>query len=141
MDIATGTAETHPSLLPLDPTGLPAVADPTPVTPVASGPPDSGPLVTGEMPTTAMFGEQAAAGTADAAAAMHAGMSAETDRRAHYAADILPTGAAYGDAMDIPLVPDAATPPAMSDLYPYAGQEPTPATVGFYHGDQPTLPE
>lgn len=26
MDIATGTAETHPSLLPLDATGLPAVA-------------------------------------------------------------------------------------------------------------------
>jgi hypothetical protein len=110
MDIATGQPQDHPSLLPLDATGLPAVAEVTPATPVASGPADAGPLQGGVMPTTAMFGEQAAAGTADAAAAMHAGMSAETDRRAGYAAGMLPVGASYGDTMDLPPgYPDSGT--------------------------------
>jgi hypothetical protein len=71
------------------------------------------------------------AGIGDVAAAQAAGMSAEHDRRAHYAQDVLPVGASYGDAVNLPPVPAAAVPPAMSDEYPYAGMEPTPAAAGF----------
>jgi hypothetical protein len=135
VEIATGQAEDHPSLLPLNDAGLPGVV---PVTPVSGQltPADQG----GVLDTIAMFGEQAAAGTADCAAAMHAGMAAEDGRRQHYGQAILPAGSSYGDAMDLPPVPDNAVPPASSDLYPWPGQEPTPAAAGtdFYTtGDEP----
>src|ERR1017187_5132940 len=119
-DIATGTYSEAPSVLPLDPS--PATAGVTAVA-AAPSPADQTPV----MPYTAMASQDRAAGEADAAAAMAAGMAAEGDRRNHYETDIMPMGAAYGDAMDLPVVPTNAVPPAMSDDYPYAGQEPTPA--------------
>jgi hypothetical protein len=103
----------------------------TPTTPVASGPTDAGPLEGGVFDAQGQQASIIAAGEADAAAAMSAGMSAEGDRRNHYETDIMPAGAAYGDAMDLPVVPPAAVPPAMSDLFPYNGAEPTPADAGF----------
>jgi hypothetical protein len=62
----------------------------------------------------------------DISTAMSAGMTAENGRRAGYAADIAPPGAAYGDQPRLPEVPAAATPPASSFLYPWQGDEPTP---------------
>ena len=41
----------------------------------------------------------------------------------------LPQGGHIGDAMDLPEVPDNALPPALSDEYPFAGMEPTPAAA------------
>ena len=40
--------------------------------------------------------------TADAAAAMHAGMAADADRRGRYATAMSPLGASYGDDMALP---------------------------------------
>jgi hypothetical protein len=139
-DIATGASGPTPDAVQPSPrdSGLAGI---TPRTPVASGPADSGPLVGGVMPTVSMFGEQAAAGTADCAAAQATAMDARNAMLAHYQAQALPMGGQIGDALPVPLVPDAAEPATDTDLYPYAGQEPTPAGVGFYHGDQPTLPE
>jgi hypothetical protein len=90
----------------------------------------------GVADTTGMFGEQQRQGAADAAAAMSAGMSAENDRRHHYATDILPQGTAYGDVVNLPDVPDNAVPAANSSLYPWSGLEPTPADAGLA-GDYP----
>jgi hypothetical protein len=42
---------------------------------------------------------------ADISAAQVAGMNVDADRRAHYAADILPQGTSYGDEMNLPPVP------------------------------------
>lgn len=131
MEIATGTPESHPTPLPLDASHSPGVAPPTAVSGQLT-PADQG----GVFDAAATFAEQAAAGTADAAAAMHAGMSAESDRRAHYAADVLPVGANYGDAVTLPLVPDNATPAVQSYLFPFSGDEPTPAG-GPFGGDEP----
>lgn len=128
-DIAAGTSTAAEALQPLDATGLPGIQQPTAILPGQL----AGPTYDA-LDTTTMFQEQMAAGEADARAAQAVGMAAETDRRSHYQGQI-------GDAMDLPLVPDAAEPATQSDLYPYAGQEPTPAGVGFYHGDLPTLPE
>ena len=83
------------------------------------------------MPTTAMFAEQAAAGTADCMAAMSAGMAADGDRRDRLAASMSPLGASYGDAVPLPEVPDNTLPAAASYGYPYPGQEPMPAAAGF----------
>ena len=79
------------------------------------------------MDATAMFAEQAQAGTDAAAAAMSAGMSAEQDRRSGYHADMLPAGASYGDEMALPVVPAYATVAGDSGDYPWQGDEPTPA--------------
>jgi hypothetical protein len=40
--------------------------------------------------------------TADAAAAMHAGMAADADRRGRLATGMSPLGASYGDDLQIP---------------------------------------
>jgi hypothetical protein len=74
-----------------------------------------------------------AASERDIATAQASGMSAEHQRRGHYGQDILPQGAAYGDAMTLPPVPANAVPSEASDLYPYPGLEPTPASAGFVH--------
>ena len=116
MEIATGHAEQHPNVLPIDATATPGVQRPTEIQPGQQ----AGPTYPA-LDTVAMNLEQQRQGEADAAAAMSAGMAADKARRDHYAADVLPQGAAYGDAMDLPPVPSAAVPPAMSDEYPYAG--------------------
>ena len=118
MDIASGQPQQHPNVLPLDPSPAP-----DPVTPRFGEGTQQG----GVMPTTAMFAEQAAAGTADCADAMSAGMAAEGARRQHYADAMSPLGAGATDEMVLPVVPSAAVPPAASDAYPYSGDEPTPA--------------
>lgn len=116
MDIATGTPEDHPTPLPLDPSASPAVVAPTAI--ASSG------MVQGGVAANT-FASQAAAGEAQAAAAMHSGMSADADRRAHYQADIQPQGADYGDALLLPPVPANALPPASEPgLFPYQGDEP-----------------
>jgi hypothetical protein len=40
--------------------------------------------------------------TSEAAAAMHAGMAADADRRGRYATTMSPLGASYGDDMALP---------------------------------------
>jgi hypothetical protein len=117
--ISTGESESHPTPLPIDSSATPAVAPPTPVFP-------SGHEQGGSLTNTAGVDF-----TADAEAAMAAGMSADSDRRGRYGADILPTGSAYGDPMDLPPVPANVLPAADSYGYPYAGMEPTPAAAGF----------
>ena len=134
MDIATGQAEAAPPLLmPLNDAGLPGVAPSTPVAGLLTGP------TVGARDTTGEYQTQMAAVEADCRAAQSAGMSAENGRRDHYAAGILPVGASYGDAVDIPVVPTNALPPAQSDEYPWQGMEPTPAAAGIggYVGDEP----
>jgi|ERR1017187_10406853 hypothetical protein len=127
-DIATGTYSEAPSVLPLDPS--PATAGVTPVA-AAPSPADQTPV----MPYAAMFAEQRQQGEADCAAAMSAGMAAELDRRSGYQAQALPLGSHIGDDLVLPAVPTNAVPPAMSDLYPWSGQEPTPADApGVYGG-------
>jgi hypothetical protein len=80
----------------------------------------------GVADTVGMFQSQAAAGTADVAAAMASGMSADADRRAFYEADIKPLGAEYGMEMNLDgLLPDNSLPPASEPgLYGNAGDEP-----------------
>jgi hypothetical protein len=135
MIIETGAAEDHPGTgahtLPLDQAASPGVAPFGYIQPgQLSGPTIPGRDVQGEYAAT-----QAAA-LAECSAAQDRGMSAEQDRRGRYGAAILPQGGDYGEQLDIPVVPDNAVPPAMSDLYPYPGLEPTPAGVP-YGGDEP----
>src|SRR5690242_14599533 len=75
--LATGQPEDHPTPLPLNSAGLPGVAPATPGFPPGS---EQGGVrdLTGERLS------QLAAGEADAAAAMAAGMAAEAGRRQHY---------------------------------------------------------
>jgi hypothetical protein len=122
--IETGQPESHPTPLAYDPAATPGVQRPTQAFP-GNELGEQG----GVAPTTGMFAEQAAAGTADCSAAMSSGMSADGARRDHYAGT-LATGS-YGDQPVIPDVPAAALPPASSSGYPYAGMEPTPAAAGF----------
>jgi hypothetical protein len=137
LDIPTGQMTSYDgdhSLQPLDASATPGVQRPTPIQPgQLSGPTYDGRDTRGEYAAPLLALE------ADVRAAQAAGMSAEHDRRDHYSVDILPPGAAYGDAMDIPPVPDAAVPPAMSDLYPYSGLEPTAAEAGM-SGSYPSGP-
>ncbi len=127
MIIASGTPEDHPTPLPLDASGLPAVAPPTPTAP-------SGPEQGGVRDLTGERLSQLAASEAECAAAQSYGMAADADRRTGYAAST----ASLGAAMSLPPVPDNAVPPAMSDLYPFAGMEPTPAAAGWdYTGSEP----
>ena len=124
MRIADGQSESHPTPLPYDPGASPGVADPGLRVPGGSG---QGAVadVTGQRLS------QLAAAEADIAAAQSAGMAADAGRRQHYLASQTPLGASAGDQMTLPPVPSAAVPPAMSDLYPYSGMEPTPAAAGF----------
>lgn len=119
MRIETGTPEDHPTPLPIDTSATPGVVAATPMYP-------SGSQQGGVLADTSGVDF-----TADAAAAMAYGMAADAERRGRYAAAMAPLGASAGDAMDLPPVPAAAVPPAMSDLYPYSGMEPTPAAAGF----------
>ena len=118
MKIATGETEQHPTPLPIDTSATPGVVAPGPTFPGASGPADAASQIGGVMPTTAMFAEQAAAGTADCAAAMSSGMGADADRRGRYEADISPLGASYGD--------DLALPPVTSDTSKHTGSPGSP---------------
>jgi hypothetical protein len=105
MKISTGASESHETPLPYDPGESPAVAPVTLVAGQLSGPTYDARDTVGE------FQAQMHAGAADVSAAMSLGMAAEHGRRDHYAADILPTGSAYGDAMALsssPLDPGAA---------------------------------
>ncbi len=102
MKIATGQPEDHPTPLPLNPQPAP---DPvSPQFPGADSPADAASQIGGVMPATAMFAEQAAAGTADCAAAMSSGMGADADRRGRYEASMAPLGASAGDALSLPEV-------------------------------------
>jgi hypothetical protein len=123
-DIPTGVTTAHGDVVVTlhDGPGITATAA---VTQVVPNLPDNrfDPAAQGDvMPTTAMFGEQAAAGTADCAAAMSLGMDARTSMLAHYESDILPAGAAYGDLMDFPAAP----------LDPGAGVGNTLPTAAFF---------
>jgi hypothetical protein len=120
VDIATGQPESHQSLLPLD--AHPAVAHPT----ATAG--QQTPGMQGGVFDTA--GDQAArlgGYEVDIRAAQAAGMGAEHDRRAHFAQDVLPVGAAHGDPMALPVVPGNAVPAASSYGYSGTGDEPLPA--------------
>jgi hypothetical protein len=120
MHIATGQPEDHPTPLPLDASTSPGVAPPTAI--VAGQ--LSGPTVpAGVFP----YQDRVAGPEADIRNAQLAGQAAEHDRRSFYEQDIAPLGASYGIEMNLPDVPANAVPPAMSDLYPYSGDEPTPA--------------
>lgn len=131
LDIATGQMTSYDALQPLNDAGLPGVAPPTAVSGLMT-PADQTPErdLTGERLSQLAGYEQ------DISAAQAAGMAAEHDRRAHYAADILPVGAAYGDTMDLPPVATNAVPPSASSLYPEQGDEPTIAG-GPFGGDEP----
>jgi hypothetical protein len=127
--IATGTYTSADALMPLleSGSGVDALAG---ITPIASAP-DPSQAQGGVADITGQQQERDSSGAAAAAAAQHAGMAAEDGRRQHYAAQQVPVGGSIGDAMDLPVVPAAAVPPAMSDEYPWGGQEPTPAGAGF----------
>ena len=111
-DIATGASGPTPDPVhPLDASATPGVQAPT-ATAGQQTPADQGPVrdLAGERLS------QLAASEQDIAAAMHSGMTAETDRRSGYAADILPIGTAYGDLMDLPSgYPDAGTVGGLTD--------------------------
>jgi hypothetical protein len=115
MDIKSGQPESHPTPLPVDTSATPAVVAPTPRFPYGS---EQGGALTDTSGVDF---------TAEAAAAMSSGMSADADRRGRYEASMNPLGASAGDLMTLPPVPSAAVPSADSDLYPYSGDEPTPA--------------
>jgi hypothetical protein len=126
MRIADGAAETHETPLKLDASATPGVQRPTAIQPgQLSGPTQAA------LDTTAMNAEQQRQGEADCAAAMSTGMTADLARRQHYESAMMPIGAGPTDEMALPVVPANAVPPAMSNLYPYAGMEPTPAAAGF----------
>jgi hypothetical protein len=115
LDIATGQMSSPDPLQPLDASGVPALAPPTPASP-------SGNEQGGVMPTTAMNLEQQRQGEADCAAAMQTGMDARNAMLGHYEGQVLPLGGMYGDLMHFP--PNA--------LDPGAGVGNTLPTAGFY---------
>ena len=120
MRIETGTSEPHETPLPLDASATPGVVAATPRFPSWT---EQGGVrdLTGERLS------QLAASEAECAAAQSAGMSADSGRRAKYAADMAPMGASYGDEMTLPPVPANAIPAEGSGLYPYSGDEPVSA--------------
>jgi hypothetical protein len=127
MDIASGRPEGHESLLPLDASGIPAVA---PVTPVFGQltPADQTPAFDAAADQVGRLGGY----EADIRAAQATGQNARNAMLSHYGADVLPVGASYGDPMALPVVPDNALPPASSGGYPYSGDEPVvPPSAGF----------
>lgn len=134
LEIATGQMTDSPAgTLPLDASGAPGVAPPTPVAGQLT-PADQGGVrdLAGERLGQLAGYEQ------DIAAAQHAGMSAREAMLSHYQADLLPQGSSYGDEMALPEVPEAATGPASGFLYPWSGLEPTPAGAGLdYTGNEP----
>ena len=93
MDIKSGQAEQHPTPLSLDASHSPGVVRPTPVFPGETGRDGSQGGVLADTSGVDF--------TADAAAAMHAGMAADADRRGRYATAMSPLGASYGDALPV----------------------------------------
>src|SRR5215469_12310590 len=102
MDIATGQSEDHPSLLPLAPDPAPPVQGLVAPVPAIG---DHSPMVVGVFDAAADQADRLSGYAYDIAAAQHAGMSAENDRRSGYHADMLPVGADYGQLMSLPAVP------------------------------------
>ena len=94
MNIADGTSEQHPTPLPLDTSATPGVA-PQP----QSFPSETGRDGSQGGVVTDISGVDF---TADTAAAMHAGMAADADRRGRYATTMSPLGASYGDDLALP---------------------------------------
>lgn len=97
MRIADGTAEDHPTPLPVDTAATPGVAPPTPAFP-------SGNTQGGVRDLAGERADLLAASAAECAAAQSAGMSADSDRRGRYAAAMAPLGGGAGDAMVLPEV-------------------------------------
>jgi len=132
MNVATGTPESHPGSganpYPYDPGQSPATARPT-ATDGQQTPADQVPAFDGAADQSARLN----AYESDMRGAQARGQDARNAMLAHYAQDILPLGAAFGDPVVLPSVPANAVPSEMSDLYPYPGLEPTPATTGFAH--------
>jgi hypothetical protein len=120
MEIATGTAESHPTPLDYNPALSPATAPPTAVVMGQL----SGPTV-GARDTTGEYQAPLSALEGEIAAAQSAGHAAELGRRDHYSRDILPQGAAYGDDLPLPPVPADAAPAAYG--YLGTGDEPLPS--------------
>jgi hypothetical protein len=100
--IADGTPEDHPNLLPLDASASPGVAPPTVRAPGADSPATAASQVVAARDTTGERLAQLATGEAAASAAMSSGMAADAARRDYLAAEILPSGSAYGEAMVLP---------------------------------------
>jgi len=137
-DIATGTYSEAPSVLPFHAALSPAVAGVTQTTPVASGPPTSGPLVGGVRDLTGERLGQLAAAEADCRGAQSTAMSARDAMLGHYEGQVMPLGGQAGDNLMLPVVPDSATVPASSDQYPWPGDEPVPSSAGpGYQGNVP----
>jgi hypothetical protein len=126
VDIATGQPESHPTVLPADPSASPGVARP-PVTAGQQSPADQGGVFDG----AGFQQDRLTAYESDWHSAQAAGMAAETGRRTFYEQDIRPQGASYGIEMQLPDVPSAALPPAQGFGYPWPGDEPVPAPEGL----------
>ena len=137
LDIATGAVSPTPDPVHgIDASASPGVQRPGLIQPgQLDGPTEAGRDMTAEYRATM------AAAEAECQAALAPGMAAEDGRRDGYQRQILPAGGSYGDLVDLPPVPDNAVPPAMSDLYPWGGLEPTPASAGYFHGGDEPLPE
>ena len=110
MKIADGTPEMHETPLPVDTSATPGVAPPTPVFP------------SGNVQGAVLGDISGVDFTADAVAAMHAGMAADADRRGRYASAMGPMGAAATDEMSLPPVPEQVTAPASGNLYGQGNQ-------------------
>jgi len=121
MDIATGQPEDHPTPLPYDASQSPALARPTSI---ASAPSPVNQV--GVFDATAEQGARLSGYEADVRAAQATGQNARNSMLAAYEADIAPPGAMYGTQPTLPLVPEAATAPSNSFLYPWQGDEPVP---------------
>jgi hypothetical protein len=121
MEIATGTPEDHPTPLPLDQGQSPGVVAPTAIA-------GNAPVQGGVLDLTGQRLSQAAASEAEWSAAMSSAMGAEHGRRDHYAVDILPQGASYGDPVPVEQYPNPAfeVPASQSADYLFAGDEPVP---------------
>ena len=136
LDIPTGVTTGHGNVVEAlhDGSGITAVAG---VTPVAGQltPADQGPVFDAQ----AQQADIIASGAADVAAVQASGMDARTAMLGHYEAQAMPLGGAIGDPMSLPPVPDNALPPAQSDEYPWAADEPVPAgaPVAYVSGDVP----
>lgn len=136
-DVASGGFEAHGDTVhPIDASATPGVQAPTAIAPNASAR-EQGAVWDG----TADFAAVASAGEADCQAAMDAAMDTRNAMLGHYQAGILGLGSPAIDEMQLPPVPDTATPPSQSDLYPWGGLEPVPAGVGFAHGGNEPLPQ
>ncbi len=110
LDIATGQLTDHDSgVLPLDATGQPGVAPPTAIVPGQL----SGPTVDAYAP---MYADQVATDEAACQTAYSAGMDARTGMTGGYERELLPLGSSPYQ-IDIPVVPEDASPPPQDFLF------------------------